>query len=141
MSWPGLFVLIEPLASPGPALLSPEEAQAHLETHLAWEERRLLRHCYWALGLQVMGGIATLVTGWLACLIGSTVVAVALLAMEKRRWNHRRLPAWLVQGLKQWLEEQPDPEHALMALRATEGGLEWHQLVNQATWRRKANST
>lgn len=141
MSWPGLFVLIEPLAPPGPAVLSPDQARQHLETHLAWEERRLFRQCCWALGVLVIGGAVTLTTGWLGPLVVSTLVAMTMLYAEKRRWDHRRLPAWLIQGLRQWLEEQPDLEHALVALRATEGGLEWHQLVNQATRRRKANST
>ena len=138
MPWPGLFVLIEPLASPGPAVLSPEEAQAHLETHLAWEERRLLRHCYWALGLLVIGGAVTLTTGWLGPLVVSTLVAMSMLYAEKRRWNHRRLPDWLVQGLARWPATQPVPEKAWTTLRGQEGSLEWRLLVERAS---KANPT
>lgn len=122
-------------------MLDPQQAQEHLNEHLAWEERRLLRHCCWALAVQVAGGAITLTTGQLSWLLGATAVGTGLLIIEQRRWRRaqRRLPDWLVEGVARWIDEQPVHDPALAALRAVDGGLEWHHLVNQATARRKSN--
>lgn len=134
MSRPGLFVLIEPLASQGPTLLDPQAAQKHLDEHVAWEERRLARHCCWSLAVTAVGGAASLFIGWLWLLFAAMALSVGLLVVEKRRWHsdRRRFPSWLIQALANWLGEQEDLAEATRTLRNTEGSLDWRRLAEQA---------
>lgn len=141
MPWPGLFVLIEPLAPQGPTLLDPQAAQKHLDEHVAWEERRLVRHCFWSLSAMALGGAASLFIGWFWLLFAALGLSVGLLWVEKRRWHpaRRRFPSWLIQALANWLAQQDDGSEAMRALLATEGSLDWRRLVDQAIEHAKSN--
>lgn len=135
--WFRWFLLPEPLANSGPLVLTPQEARAVLNERLAWEQQRLGRQCALAFLVLVVGATLAFVTGWLALLAAGLVGAVAVLALEWRRWRPaRRQPSErAVGGLLAWLKQQQDPQQALEALQGSEGPDGWREVVAAAVQR------
>ena len=136
-----LFLLTPPSAPPAD-LLSPKEAQSYLKERRAWEEQRLVRHCFLAMGVTLLGGALMMATGTLAWLIGGLAAGTALLLLEGQRWLPiRRRNIWaLSDSVGKWVNSQPDPdEEQLKLVRESDAGSsDWQRVVRRMTKQRQA---
>ena len=133
--------LLNPPPAPQADTLAPDAAQAYLQERRAWEDKRLVRHCFLAVGVTLVGGAMMVLTGTLAWLIGGVAASTALLLLEGQRWLPiRRRNVWsLSEGVGRWVDSQPDPEEEQRKLlaQADQGSNDWHQIVRRMTRQRK----
>ena len=135
------WFLLTPPTHPSDDVLSPEEAKAYLEARRSWEEQRLVRHCFLAMGVTVLGGAMMMITGTLAWLLAGLVLGIALLLLEGQRWLPiRRRKVWtLSERVSRWVDSQPDPEEEQqrLAREADGSSVDWQHIVRRMTKHRQ----